>query len=90
MSVSAVPSAERLRASSLLDEKLVTIWLVGSVNVPTLPPDGVISASVMGDVTPKLLSTLSLLNTPGYVPSAAAAPPLGSAWPTVTVEAVPV
>ena len=65
MMVRAVPFVERLRAISLFELKLVTIWLVGSVKLPTLVPDGVISPRVMGDVTPKLPSTPAFANTPG-------------------------
>ena len=65
---------DRFRASSDLDEKLVTrpppgCDGSGTRSVLTSRPDGVSWSRNTGEVTPKLASTRSLLNTPGYEPS---------------------
>jgi hypothetical protein len=59
------PSGERLSASSDLEEKLVTSSFAGTSIVPSGWPDGVISASQIREVTPKLPSTSALLKTWG-------------------------
>ena len=75
-------SVESFSASSDFDEKLVVIWslldvtpdieLLGTSTWLTGVPDGVISSSQIGWLTPKLPSTVSLLKTWGYVPLATA------------------
>src|SRR5580704_19542311 len=80
MNVTTLPSVERLRASSDLELKLVTIMLLGMASVLTVVPDGVIWSRKMGEVIPKLPSTTSLLKTllvlvvEGYAPLAVAFP----------------
>ena len=59
------PSGERLSASSDLEEKLVTSSFAGTSMVPIGRPDGVISASQIREVTPKLGSASTLLKTCG-------------------------
>ena len=66
------PLVERFSASSDFDEKLVTSWLDGTGRVETSRPAGVYWSSTIGAATPKLESTMSLLNTYGYAPSAVA------------------
>ena len=65
MNVTYLPSVDRLSAPSDLDEKLVFSSLVGTGMTPCGWPHGVISLRKSGDVTPKLPSTVSLLNTYG-------------------------
>ena len=65
MNDTAPPVVERLSASSDLDEKLVTRSWVGTLILPTTSPLGASCHRKIGDVTPKLLSTTSLLNTYG-------------------------
>jgi hypothetical protein len=72
MNVTSVPAVERFSASSDFEEKLVTRSREGtSIRLSTCP-HGVSSSRNTGEVTPKLPSTRSLLNTNGYVPSATA------------------
>ena len=59
------PSGDRLSASSDLDEKLVTSWFAGTATVPRGKPEGVSSLRKIREVTPKLGSVRSLLNTCG-------------------------
>jgi len=59
------PSGDRLRASSDLEEKLVTSSSAGTSSVPSGRPQGVISARKIRDVTPKLPSANALLKTCG-------------------------
>ncbi len=63
MNVTYLPSEDRLSAPSDFEEKLVFSSLLGTGMTPCRRPDGVISSMYSGDVTPKLPSTLSLLNT---------------------------
>ena len=65
---------DRFRASSDLEEKLVTRpppgpGPSGTRSVLTSRPDGVSWLRNTGEVTPKLGSASTLLNTPGYEPS---------------------
>ena len=57
MKVTARPVVDRLRASSDLDEKLVTSSCVGTLILLTRFPPGVSCHRKMGEVTPKLAST---------------------------------
>ena len=63
MKVSAVPSGERFSASSDFELKLVLTRLGGIGSVLTSVPVGVIWSRKIGDVMPKLPSTLSLFQT---------------------------
>jgi hypothetical protein len=70
MNVTDRPLADRLSASSDLDEKLVTTPSLpspggGTERVFTRCPDGVSCSRKIGEVTPKLASTESLFHTPG-------------------------
>jgi hypothetical protein len=65
MNESVRRSGDRLSASSDLDEKLVTSWFAGTAKVPRGRPDGVSWLRKTREVTPKLASTRSLLNTCG-------------------------
>ncbi len=87
MNVTARPVVDRLRASSDLDEKLVTSSWVGTSLRPITSPLGVSCHRKIGDVTPKLPSARSLLNTYGYAPSLVAVTQLpavhpGDSWVT--------
>ena len=64
MKDSVRPSGDRFSASSDLEEKLVTSPF-GTSTVPSDWPPGVISFSKILEVTPKLASARSLLNTCG-------------------------
>ena len=68
------PSVDRFSANSDFELKLVTIWSLGMGSVPSKNPSLVILSRKIGEVTPKLPSGPSLLNTVGYVPSATAVP----------------
>ena len=81
MNVTARPVVETLSASSDLDEKLVTNWSVGTLILPTTSPPGVSCHRRIGEVTPKLPSATSLLNTYGYAPSAVAVTQLAAVQP---------
>src|SRR6516165_9489655 len=72
MNVTSWPFVERLRASSDLEEKLVTRSREGTAIRSITWPHGVSLSRNTLEVTPKLPSTVSLLNTNGYVPSAIA------------------
>src|SRR5215469_1755449 len=61
MKVSTLPSVDRFSASSDLELKLVTIMLLGTAKLLTVVPDGVSCSRKMGEVIPKLPSTVSLL-----------------------------
>ena len=74
MNVRSRPSVDRFSASSDLEEKLVTTWSArvppgplpsGTRSTLTSRPSGVIWSRKTGDVTPKLGSDASLLNTYG-------------------------
>ena len=65
MNETYLPSEERLSAPSDLEEKLVISSLLGTGMTPCGKPNGVISLRYSLDVTPKLASTVSLLNTYG-------------------------
>src|ERR1700691_5463363 len=74
MNVTDRSLVDRFRASSDLEEKLVTrpppgCAASGMRSVLTRGPEGVTWSRNTGEVTPKLPSTRSLLNTPGYEPS---------------------
>src|ERR1700733_16337773 len=84
MNVSDLPSVERFSASSDFELKLVTIWLVGTVSVPRRRPNVVMLSRKIGELTAKLGSDTSLLNTVGYVPSALATPQA-----TATLDGLP-
>src|ERR1700731_4115535 len=79
MNVRFCPLVDRFMASSDLDEKLVTMWSsvlslpdppgsAGTGSVLTRCPDGVTWSRKTGEVMPKLPSTESLFQTPGYEP----------------------
>src|SRR5215471_12706392 len=61
MKVITLPSVDRFSASSDLELKLVTIMLLGTAKLLTVVPDGVSCSRKMGEVIPKLPSTLLLL-----------------------------
>jgi hypothetical protein len=65
MKVRFLPSLDRLSAPSDFDEKLVVSSLVGTGMTPWGKPEGVICSRYSGEVTPKLGSTVTLLNTCG-------------------------
>jgi hypothetical protein len=65
MNVTSWPFVDRFSASSDLDEKLVTTSGVGTAIRLNTCPRGVSSSRNTGEVTPKLPSTWSLLNTYG-------------------------
>ncbi len=65
MNVTYLPSVDRLSAPSDLDEKLVFSSLEGTGMTSSVRPKGVISRRKSREVTPKLPSTESLLNTYG-------------------------
>ena len=104
MSVRNWRSSDRFTASSDFELKLVTKVVPGTEIVVSVDPDGVISSIKIGDVMPKLPSTLLLFQTllvlvrDGNKPlSVAVAVPHaavlgqfgGSGWPMVTVDAFP-
>src|ERR1700730_19439698 len=70
MNVMECPSTERLRASSDLELRLVTILSVGIGRLPRRCPSVVKSSKNIGEVIPKWPSADELLKTPGKVPSA--------------------
>ncbi|MGZ4250579.1 MAG: hypothetical protein ACXVUE_20010 [Solirubrobacteraceae bacterium] len=72
MNVTSRPLVDRFSASSDFDEKLVTSSRVGTLNLSSMLPLGVIRSRNIGAATPKLGSARSLLNTYGYAPSAVA------------------
>src|SRR5690348_5304794 len=73
MNDTASPPVDVLRASSDLDGKLVTRPdRAVTPNVSRVRPEVDSRSSRIGEDTPKLGSTLSLLNTSGYPPSATA------------------
>lgn len=103
--MSAVPSVDRLTASSDFELKLVVNVAPGTDRVFTTVPVGVSWSINIGDVIPKLPSTVSLFQTLLVLPMAGKAPlfvavPVpqlavagqfgGSGWPMVTEAAVPV
>jgi hypothetical protein len=65
MNETYLPSDDRLSAPSDLEEKLVFSSSLGTGMTPCGKPDGVIWLRYSLDVTPKLASTVSLLNTYG-------------------------
>ena len=65
MNVTYFPSEDRLSAPSDLDEKLVFSSPDGTGRTSSVRPKGVISRRKSREVTPKLPSTESLLNTYG-------------------------
>ena len=65
MNVTSRPLVDRFSASSDFDEKLVTRSRVGTLNLPSIAPSGVTRSRKIGAATPKLGSTMSLLNTYG-------------------------
>ena len=65
MNVTSQPFVERLSASSDLEEKLVTRSRLGTGIRLNTWPHGVSSSRNTREVTPKLASTVSLLNTVG-------------------------
>lgn len=73
MNVRALPSVETFRANSDLEGKLVVTKPVGTASVFTSVPDGVIWSRNIGEVIPKLPSTL-LLNTLLLLPISGKAP----------------
>src|ERR1700759_1378701 len=81
MNVTARPVVDRLSASSDLELKLVTSSWVGTSVLPTTSPLGVSCHKKIGEVTPKLESATSLLNTYGYAPSLVAVTQLAGAQP---------
>jgi hypothetical protein len=102
MKVIAVPSVERLRATSDLELKLVVTMEVGMGSVLTNVPTGVNWSRKMGDVTPKLpsmrllLKTLLVLVVDAYAPLSVALTVAqaavegqtgGRGWPTASVAA---
>ena len=74
MNVRALPSVETFRANSDLEGKLVVTKPVGMASVFTSVPDGVIWSRNIGEVIPKLPSTLLLLNTLLLLPISGKAP----------------
>src|SRR5215467_4829858 len=79
MKLRSWPFVDRLSATSDLDEKLVTTWSPAAPEWPvpsgtrsvliTCPDEGLSWSRKIGEVMPKLESTPSLFQTPGYEPS---------------------
>jgi hypothetical protein len=103
--VTALPSVERFTDISDLELKLVVAKFGGIGSVLTSVPDVVSWSRKMGDVIPKLPSTLLLFQTlllyaiEGYKPLSVAFPlpqeavkghTGGNGWPSVTVVKSPV
>src|SRR5580704_13257084 len=61
MKVITLPSVDRFSPSSDLELKLVTTILLGTAKLLTVVPEGVSWSRKIGEVTPKLPSTLLLL-----------------------------
>src|ERR1700722_13936427 len=87
MKVRLLPSAERFRASSDLELKLVTIWLLGTCSSPSKKPKGLRFQRTIGEETPKLGSLLALFQTL-WLSLRFGASPLSLAYPQLTVTAV--